>query len=361
MTEIPPIPPENQPEAIDAKELLQLLRRKEQNWFEWGMACQQLNKAGYTAQVIFEETGFEPIQQNQLIVASQVYTTLLNVGVSESVRSRFERTGSDSLYELRILAQDQRAAAAEFIVARNLDSEGSREVAKAVKEFARRSNLPEGFSNHPGDAVAYEYWKVAKQQNDIQDRSRLIARGLMFAHTQAARQQVEKLLTELLGGKSEQAPRLPFYRVEAEDSLPRLLSVVGQLPITTDLLTEFPQLNTLSGSFPLVKVSALSTLVAIPGWQIILKAKDAVVIACKSDQLPTQGKEKVEDVLLVVDRANKTWEKDNFFAVDNAGQVEIQWFAETPSLPLLGCLILVLRPQQILDENLSHDVWQIDE
>lgn len=361
MTEIPANTPENQPQAIDAKELLLLLRRKEKNWFEWGQACQQLTKAGYTSQVIFEETGFEPIQQNQVIVAAQVYTTLLNAGVSESVRSRFERTGSDSLYELRILTQEQRAAAAEFIVSRNLDSEGAREVAKAVKEFARRSNLPEGFSNHPGDAVAYEYWKVARQQNDIQERSRLIARGLMFAHSQSARQQIEKLLTELLGGNSEQAPRLPFYRVEDEDSLPRLLAVVGQLPLTTDKLREFQRLDTRSGSFPLVKVSASSTLVAIPGWQIILKAQDAVVIACKSNQLPFQGKEKSEDVLLVIDRANQTWEKDSYFAVDNSGQIEIKWFSETPNVPLLGCLILVLRPKQILDENLSRDVWQIDE
>lgn len=366
MTEIPADgTPENQPqpdsEAFDPQELLLLLRRKEQNWVVWGKACQQLTKAGYTSQVIFEETGFEPIQQNQVIVASQVYTTLINAGVSENVRSRFERTGSDSLYELRILTQDQRAAAAEFIVSRSLDSEGAREVAKAVKEFSRRSNLPEGFSNHPGDAVAYEYWKVARQQNDIQERSRLIARGLMFAHTQSARQHVEKLLTELLGGNTQQAPRLPFYRVEADDALPRLLPVVGQLPLSTDLLKDFPPLYTPTGSFPLVTVSTNQTLVAIPGWQIILKAQDAVVVACKTSQLPTQQNEKSEDVLLVIDRSNQTWEADSYFAVEQSGKVEIQWFEQEPNLPLLGCVILILRPKKILDEALSRDVWQIDE
>lgn len=365
MTEIPAGTPENQPqsdsELFDAQELLLLLRRKEQNWVAWGKACQQLTKAGYTSQVIFEETGFEPIQQNQVIVAFQVYVTLLKAGVSENVRSRFERTGSDSLYELRILTQDQRAAAAEFIVSRSLDSEGAREVAKAVKEFSRRSNLPEGFSNHPGDAVAYEYWKVARQQNDIQERSRLIARGLMFAHTQSARQHVEKLLTELLGGKTRQAPRLPFYRVEADDALPRLLSVVGQLPLTADALQEFPPLHTPTGSFPLVTVSTNQTLVAIPGWQIILRAQDAVVIAGKTNQLPSQKDEKIEDVLIVVDRSNKTWEADSYFAVEQSGNVEIQWFAELPTIPLLGCVILVLRQSKILDEALSRDVWQIDE
>src|SRR4028119_2484514 len=108
MSEIPPSTPESQPQpdlSVNVKDLLQLLRRKESNWVEWGKACQQLQKAGYNSQVIFEETGFEPIQQNQVIVASQVYTTLQNAGVSDAVRSRFERTGSDTLYELRILTQ----------------------------------------------------------------------------------------------------------------------------------------------------------------------------------------------------------------------------------------------------------------
>lgn len=364
MSEIPPSTPESQPQpdsAINAKELLLLLRRKEQNWIEWGKACQQLQKAGYNSQVIFEETGFEPIQQNQVIVASQVYTTLLNVGISEQVRSRFERTGSDTLYELRVLTQEERAAAAEFIVARNLDSVGAREVAKAVKDFSRRSTLPEGFSSHPGDAVAYEYWKVARQQNDLQERSRLIARGLMFAHTQEARQQIEKLLTELLGGNNRQSPRLPFYRVDAEDALPRMLPVVGKLPLTSGTLKDLPPLKITPGSFPLVEVSSTQTLVAVPGWQVILKAEDPVVICCKSNQLPTQQKEKSEDVLVVIDRAKQEWEADSYFAVDQSGQLEIQWFPEIPNVPLLGCLVLVLRPKKILDEALSRDLWQIDD
>src|ERR671933_928199 len=258
MTEIPPGTPDrhSQPDAesINAEDLIFLLRRKQSNWVEWGKACQQLQKVGYSSQKIFEETGFEPIQQNQVVVASQVYTTLINAGVSDAVRSRFERTGSDSLYELRILTQNERAAAAEYIVARNLDSEGAREVAKAVKEFSRRSTLPEGFSKHPGDAVAYEYWKVARQQNQLQERSRLIARGLMFAHSQEARQQIEKLLTEAAGGSGRPVPRLPFYRIEADEQQPCLLPVAGQLPLATAELKDVPTVNKI-GAFQLVEVS----------------------------------------------------------------------------------------------------------
>jgi hypothetical protein len=364
MTELPPGTPErnSQPDSVtvNVEELLQLLRRKESNWVTWGQACQQLLKAGYSSQTIFENTGFEPIQQNQIIVASQVYTTLLNAGVSDEVRSRFERTGSDILYELRILTQPERAAAAAFIVARNLDSEGAREVAKAVKEFYRRSTLPEGFSDHPGDAVAYEYWKLARQQNALHERSRLIARGLMFAHSQEARQQIEKLLTEVAGSKPNQAPSLPFYRFEADEQQPRLLPVAGQLPLTADALKEVPSLKN-TGSFKLVQVSGTQTLVAVPGWQVLLKAQDPVGLLCSSNRLPNQLNNKPEEVMLIIDRAEQEWKDDSYFIVDSSGQLEIKWFSEAPDASLLGRLILVLRPKKILDEPLSHDVWQIDE
>ncbi|MGQ4648378.1 RuBisCO accumulation factor 1 [Lyngbya aestuarii] len=364
MTEIPPTNPDDSPQAdsgsVNAEELLQLLRRKESNWVKWGLACQQLQKDGYSPQAIFEETGFEPIQQNQVIVASQVHSTLIKAGVSEAVKSRFESTGSDSLYELRILTQPERAAAAEFIVARNLDSEGSREVAKAIKEFSRLSRVPEGFTNHPGDAVAYQYWKVAKQHNDLQERSRLIARGLMFAHSQEARRQIELLLTEAFGGKQHRAPRLPLYRIEAEEALPRLLPVVGQMPLKTNDFQEFSNIK-YNGPFEVVEVSSKQQLVAIPGWQVVRKAQDAVAILADSSQLPIQPANKPEDFLLIIDRKSTQWEADTYFAVDSLGQVKIEWFSEAPDTNLLGRIILVLRPKKILDEAASQDVWQIDE
>ncbi len=364
MTEIPPGTPDRHPQSesggIDAENLLQMLRRKESNWVKWGQACQQLQKAGYNPQTIFEATGFEPIQQNQVIVASQVHTTLLNAGVSEAVRSRFERTGSDILYELRILTQPERADAAEFIVARNLDSDGAREVAKALKEFYRRSTLPQGFTKHPGDAVAYEYWKLARQQKELQERSRLIARGLMFAHSQEARQQIEKLLTESIGGSSRSAPRLPFYRVEIDEELPRLLPVAGHLPLKVTDLKEVPTLEK-TGAFQLVEVPGKQTLVAIPGWQVIKKAQDPVGILCNSHQLPNQQTDKPEEILVVIDRTQQEWDSESYFAIDQSGQLEIQWFPDSPNATLLGRVILVLRPKKILDESLSLDVWQIDE
>ena len=62
---------------LNVEAIVKSLRRKEGNWVSWGQACQQLQKAGYSSQSIFEETGFEPIHQNQVIVGAQVYATLV--------------------------------------------------------------------------------------------------------------------------------------------------------------------------------------------------------------------------------------------------------------------------------------------
>ncbi|MCP2731134.1 RuBisCO accumulation factor 1 [Limnofasciculus baicalensis] len=364
MTETPldnPYPqPQSDSETGNFNDLLQLLRRKESNWIEWGRSCQQLQKAGYNAQTIFEETGFEPIQQNQVIVASQVYETLVAVGISEAVRSRFERTGSDTLYELRILTQPQRAAASELIVAKNLDSDAAREVAKAMKEFFRRTSLPEGFTNHAGDAVAYQYWKLAKQQSDLQERARLIARGLMFVYSPEARQQIEQLLTEGFGSNRRPAPRLPFYRIELSEQLPRLLPILGKFPLTTDVLNQIPAIQP-TGAFELIEISQKQTVITIPGWQVVLKAKEPVGILCNTHQISQKSTEKPEDVLVIIDRAGREWDDDSYFAIDKSGELGIEWFADQPSVPLLGRLILVLRPKKIIDEALSRDMWQIDE
>ena len=60
--------------------LLTQLRRKEGNWVDWAQSCRTLQQAGFSPQKIFEETGFEPIQQNQIVVAEQVYQSIMKVG-----------------------------------------------------------------------------------------------------------------------------------------------------------------------------------------------------------------------------------------------------------------------------------------
>lgn len=364
MTDISSDTPNANPQSTNAsgevEELLRSLRRKEGSWVDWGQACQTLQKAGLSSQKIFEETGFEPIQQNQVIVASQVYTSMVNVGVSDEVRSHFGRIGSDSLYEFRILTQTERAAAATFLLEHKLDSTAAKEVAKAIKDYSRLHTLPSGFTDRPGDAMAYHYWRLARQQSDLQERSRMIAKGLKFAHSDAARQQVEKLLTDFTVVSKRPAPLLPFYRLESEEQMPRVLPVVGKLPLSAADFKAAPLVEE-TGPFRMVKFSGQGAWVPVPGWQVVLSAEDPVVILIDRNLLPNQQTNQTEEVLVLVDRAQREWDANSYFVFEQAGQLQIQWFEETPEETLLGRVVLVLTPKRILDEEVTKDAWQIDE
>jgi hypothetical protein len=361
MTDLPPNTqnPENPTDDV-AQELLRKLRQKQGNWVEWGYAIASLQKIGYNPQDIFEATGFEPIQQNQVIVGSQVYNSLEKSEVSEAVRSHYATRGSDVLYELRLLTQEERATAAELIFNQKIDCDEAREVAKAIKEFSYFRILPEGFSAHPGDAVAYQVWKLARQNSDLQQRSRLIAKGLRFAHTPEARQQIEELLTDFTTVPKRPAPILPFYRLESEEQLPRIVAVVGELPLSPQDLQAVPFVTAIE-PFRMVKFAGEQAWIPLPGWQVLLAAEDPVAILGNSDRLPNQKYSQGESVVIVVDRAQRQWDASNYFVIENAGELDFQWFETEPEISLLGRIIIILRRKKILDEELTKDSWQIDE
>lgn len=340
--------------------LLLSLRRKEGNWVGWGQACQQLQKSGLSQQQIFEQTGFEPIQQNQVIVAAQVYGSLVSGEADAAVLERFESTGSDSLYELRVLTQAERVAAATLVVEKGIDSEGAHEVAKALKEFSRLSRKPSEFDEYPHDAVAHFYWKLARQQGDLQARSRLIAQALKFAKSESARKQVEQLLTDFSVSRSRPAPRYPFYRLESASDQARIIPVAGKFPLTMADLQAVPIVEE-EGRFHVVKFSGTGAWIALPGWQVILAAEDPVLILADTDQLPGADLEEQEEVLLLIDRAEREWDVNSYFIFEQSDQLQLNWFEEAPDLPLLGKVTLVLRSKKVLDESYNKELWQIDE
>ena len=299
-------------EAV-AAELMRSLLHKEGSWVDWGKTCQRLQKAGYNSQAIFEATGFQSSQQNLVIVAAQVYDSISTEGASEEILNYCQGPCSDVLYELRILNQKQRVQVAELVVTKRLTAETAKEVARAVQEMSRFPELPPGFSAHPGDAIAYQYWKRARQKKDLQERSRLIAAGLKFAHSPSARTAIEQLLSDFTVVPKVTAPLLPLY------------------------------------------------VVPIPGWQTILKATDPVAIFAQSDFLPQVISSQPETVLIVIDRNLTTWDNQSYFLVVKDDGVDLNWSETHPNLTILGQVILILRPKRILDENNLIEPWQMDD
>ncbi|MEL6382056.1 MAG: RuBisCO accumulation factor 1 [Cyanobacteria bacterium J06626_18] len=355
------VSPESTNSPVDVNTLVTQLRRKQGNWVEWGKACQALQKSGLSPQRIFEDTGFEPIHQNQVIVAAQVYGSLVVADAPEPVQAHFQARGSDVLYELRILSQRDRARAAELALKQNLDADTIKDVAKAIKEFSYFKEPPHNFTDTAGDAVAYNYWKLARQQSDLQARSRLIAQGLRFATSDTARQQIEKLLTDFTVVKSRPTPTLPAYRLETDSELPYMVPVAGEWPLAAADFNAVPMAMP-EEPFGIVRFQGAGAWAPIPGWQVILQSEDPVAILAQVHQLPNvHNPNSTEPVLLIVDRAQRDWDADSYFLVNQEGTVALDWFVEAPTLKLLGRLLVVMRPKRILDENYTRELWQFEE
>ena len=343
----------------EARELMRSLLHKEGSWVEWGQICQQLQQAGYSTQRIFEDTGFQNSQQNLVIVAAQVFNNLVQANVEPEILSYFKGPRTDVLYEFRVLNQKQRVEASKLAYDKRIDVDGAHLVTKAIKDVSRMSQLPEAFTSHPGDWVAYISWKRAKSQKDLQQRSRLIAQGLKFAHSASAREAIEKLLSDFSVVKSATEPLLPLYRLEVEEELPRIIPLAGSYPITKQ---EIAAVNRVKIQQPFGNIQANSgTYVPIPGWQVVLKAEDPVGYLCPSDLLPKFLGGKVEEVLVILDRANTDWDVNSYVVVEITGRLELRWFETEPEEPIIGQLVLILRPKKILDEGNLTQPWQMDD
>lgn len=341
------------PETCQA--LLQLLRRKEQTWVDWGKACQQLQRSGYSSVQIFEETGLEPIQQNQVMVAAQVFESIVPLGMSASVQSYFQQRGSDLLYELRSLTPSQRLQAATFAQDRQFDADQTRALAKAYREFQQLKERPPGFSDHPGDALAHQYWRWARERSELQDRSRLIAQGLQMVHSPEARQQLQSLLLEWAPQPQQVPPRWPFYRVNAEEGAPLILPLQDHLsePFGQALPPEPPQSDR---GFPVYSLAA-GRYVAVPGWSVIQECQNPIAVAAQVGDLPHLGSlgndlglQEADPLLVIVDLARRQWQADRFFWVKRSGAESglLEWLPQdcldSDGIEIWGQVILALRP-----------------
>ena len=344
--------------------LLLMLRRKEQTWVEWGKACQQLQRSGYNSGQIFEETGLEPIQQNQVMVAAQVYESMLKVGLDGATQTHFQQRGSDLLYELRGLTPQERSQAACFAYEHQFDLDQTRELAKAYKDFTRLKDCPEGLTNHPGDALAYQYWRWAKERSELQERSRFIALGLKVAHSQAARQKLQDLLADWTPQVKQNPPRWPMYRLESGDSFPRILPLLGCFPVESKTIAGIETwLKPLADNpFAAINVTLPGTYVAIPGWSMFNQAGDLCALQCQVADLPHMGAvskdldlSESDPLLLIVDRDQNEWKPDRFFVVDRGGDLGVEWFPVQPLEALLGGILLVLRPPRSIEIEEGDD------
>ncbi len=111
----------------------------------------------------------------------------------------------------------------------------------------------------------------------------------------------------------------------------------------------------------MVQFSGTGAWVTLPGWQVVRSAEDPIALLCDSDKLPSPIPGAAEEVIVLVDRAQRQWQEDSYFVVAEDEQLQLRWFEDTPDLALLGRVVLVMRPKKVLDEEYTKELWQIDE
>jgi hypothetical protein len=141
-----------------------------------------------------------------------------------------------------------------------------------------------------------------------------------------------------------------------------VIPVVGTMPLTvTDLgaiAAIVPQ-----EPFGMMSFPTATAAVPIPGWQVIRRAADPVVLLTKNEDLPTPlDGDEAGLVLVIVDRAARSWNADNYFVVAGEAQaLSLKWLPEASDVELLGKVILVLRPKKVLEEGHTQDLYTWDE
>eukprot|EP00775_Hariotina_reticulata_P001974 gene1974-2297_t len=108
--------------ATDPQEMLNKLRANGGVWHSLAKYLPVLYAKGFDTNTIAEITGVNPVDQNRWVVAGTVYDSIASTGqVEQAHLSYFDLGGDALLYHFRFLPAERRAAAASYIVAKQLD------------------------------------------------------------------------------------------------------------------------------------------------------------------------------------------------------------------------------------------------
>ena len=145
---------------------------------------------------------------------------------------------------------------------------------------------------------------------------------------------------------------IPLSQNKPEDISPRMVPVAGMSPSITaeELLappsSAAPPLGMWQFDFSDPDGPQLGTVV-LPPSNAIQTAEDPVVMVAESTELGLSLRNDVEcEVLIVIDRGDKTFEDDKFFAFSAPdGSVIVRWFQELPAgYSVLGRVVIVIVP-----------------
>lgn len=359
----PPIVIQTPAGASTTEEQLEILRERRGLWHEYASLVPILSRSGYTPSMIDEATGMTGVEQNMIVVASQVRNSLKSTGFDEEQLRFFDLGGGELLYELRILSATQRKASAEFIIERKMSPKEACELARSVKDFERRRNTEgfKDFTSAPGDCLAFAFYRQSIEFQNQEEVVSALEKALLVCVSEKAKSKLEQTLKKVSGEDVAEEPEvaelvnLQVVRLlEGEGvgtKLPTLLPVVDA---TLKSFEEVPSLRAQGqGLFNVFSTAVWPTWVALPGWDPIVGAgapvavnfPDAAKLPLKSNK---NGVPRVQEpTLVIVDKAvTATDESQSLYVVVQSDSQELSLVTASKVLGnrVLGRVMLALRP-----------------
>ena len=199
-------------EPFDIEIALSRIRARAGPWHQLAALLPQLSSAGIDAMAVEVETGLERATQALWQTAAQVFASLESDGLfpAAALPAFDSGPGALALHELRNLPADARRGAAEYLatggemvasgegILEAVDANLASTLARAYREWERRAREREGFSDAPGDVLAFKHWRDAAECRREDAKEEALKRGLAVAVTNTAKDRLESLSTEAI-------------------------------------------------------------------------------------------------------------------------------------------------------------------
>lgn len=356
---------------MSVEEKLSILSDRRGLWHEYAPVLTSLQRAGFTATVIDDTCGINGVEQNTIVVATQVYKSLQASGLGAVDLSFFDNGGAEVLYEFRTLSTQQRMNAARYAIDERLDAKGARELTKAMKEHERRKR-DEGqasFSTAPGDCLAFALYRKSKEYRTGPEKQNFLAKALEKAVTKNACMKLEYALVYREGEEAAPAPPpaaplLQLVRLVEDESVARPIPVLGKLEELDAATVEASAVvSSLEGPFRMFTPSSGCQWLSLPGWNALVDALEPVgILVSNVSIIPSVVVSSTEPALLVIDRAVRTVSVENHYLVASSNSTKGLTIAAgsdvgAKNLKSLGRVLLtLLPPAPVVDEE--AEPWQ---
>ncbi|KAF7142636.1 hypothetical protein RHSIM_Rhsim05G0175300 [Rhododendron simsii] len=374
----PPLPPKFR--SLDTPARLEVLTNRLGLWFELAPLIPALLQEGFSPTTIEQITGISSLDQNCLVVASQVRQTLTD----PETLAFFENSGSEILYEIRLLSTSQRNAVARYLVENNSDAKAARELARAMKDFPKRRG-DKGWESFdymiPTDCLAFMYYRQAlEHKNPSDQRTAALQQALEVVVSDKAK---KRILADLEGGGDskdgveDEGVVVPVVRMKGGEVAEAGTVVVFPVCKAEDGgkgVEEVPWECRNEGEFGVVVAEkGWSRWVALPGWLPVVGLKRGGVVVAFQDArvLPWKANRwyKEEPILVVADRGRKeVVADDGFYLVLHSGDggrgdgLKVERglaLKENDVKESLGTVVLVVRPpREESDDQLQDEDWE---